>query len=130
MLSDDEQRASFEVVELSLLPPDRIERETPKPGSGRTCGCFHCRREWRRIAAVSVEVLEQGVDPLDREAVLAYAASSLSGDRDRLCLCSLFSDPIVVSPGEEVFTNGRHRTHAMRMAGVERAAIYTKAGER
>lgn len=127
---DEQRRNSYEVVELAQLPADGIQGAPPSPRSTRPCGCYHCRGNWRRIAGASVAVLERGIDPLDGDAVAAFARSFLRAKRDQRWLVSLFWDPIVVAPGEEAFTNGRHRTHAMRMVGVEFAAIYTKAGER
>lgn len=127
---DEQRRNSYEVVELARLPPDDIDEVPPSPRSTRPCGCYHCQGNWRRIAAGSVAVLERGIDPIDGDAISAFARSFLRTKRDQRWLVSLFRDPIVVAPGEEAFTNGRHRTHAMRMVGVERAAIYTKAGER
>lgn len=125
---DDQRRNSYEMVELALLPPDGVE---PVPPLGRRpCGCYYCRGSWRRIAELSVDILAQGIDPLDGDAIAAASARRLRTKRDQVWLKSLFSDPIIVAPGEEAFTNGRHRTHAMRIDGVERAVVYTKAGER
>jgi hypothetical protein len=128
--TDDEQRASFEVVDLSSLPNDEMHPTPSKWWSRRPCGCDHCAGDWRRIAAASVEVLELGIDPIDRGAIQRHAKRRLRSARDQVWLCSLFQSPILAAPGDERFTDGRQRTHAMRTAGVRWAVIYTKAGER
>lgn len=124
---DQKRRASYEVVQLDRLPPDRI---SIVPSRQRPCGCRLCEGNWRAISAASVTALDRQVDPIDQDAVFAFAKASLPSEREQLWLASLFLDPILVAPGEKFFTNGRHRTHAMRMTNVVEAVIYTKAGER
>jgi hypothetical protein len=131
MLTDEERRASYEAIDLARLPDDGIECEPARWWSTRPCGCRHCRGDWRRIAVLSVEVLARGIDPLDFDAIRAFSRQKLRWSR-RDCgwLLSLFCDPVVVAPTDESYTNGRHRVHAMRLARVKMAVIYTKAGER
>lgn len=68
-LTDEERRASYEAIELAALPEDGIEREPAPWWSTRPCGCYHCRGGWHRIAALSVEVLGRGMDPLDFDTI-------------------------------------------------------------
>jgi hypothetical protein len=120
--ADAERRASYEVISLDALPYDGVDHPAQ-------CGCDLCVSNWPLIAAAAVDALMSGIDPLDLEALEAHVAADVADDRDRFWLLSLFFDPIVVAPGDEFFTNGRHRTYAMRRHGVSRAVIYTAAGE-
>jgi hypothetical protein len=116
-ISDEEKRASFEIVELSTLPAAPKDLDV-LPG------------DWFSIAAAAVAYVEDGGNPLDGRAVNAFARARLAQSADRSELFRLFADPIVYGRGDMGFTNGRHRVHVMRLAGVERCVIYTKAGER
>ena len=130
-ISDDEARASFEVVRVDDLPP--VDRPDIKvvPNANRPCGCYWCRPDWRAIAPASVTIFEEGIDPLDLAAIESRARE-LGLDPECLgWLRSLFSpsEGIVVLSDSHTFTNGMHRTHALRMAGVDRCVIYTGKGE-
>ena len=116
-LSDDERQGSFEIVALNSLPDVPQDLEVP-PG------------DWMSIAKVSVEFIAAGGNPLDVYAVNAFARNRLSQENDRFELYRLFTDEIVCGHDDNGFTNGRHRVHAMRLAGVERYVIYTKSGKR
>jgi hypothetical protein len=94
------------------------------------CPCGYHDADWNAIADATVAALDAGVDPLDHAALAAFAARALSTAEDRVWFDSLFSDPIVAQPGGDGFTNGRRRTHALRLAGVERCAVDTGAGFR
>lgn len=107
-VSEQEERASYEVVELARLPDDGIAHDVPgHPGS---CGCWHCEGDWPAIAAAAVDYLEAGGDPLD--GYVALAKAHLPRQADRAWLLSLFVDPIICGRDDERFTNGRHRVHA------------------
>lgn len=120
----DAERRTFSVGNVADLPPVDLEEEgLPATPSGR-CRCDHCQGDWLKIAAASVQALEDGIDPLDYEAVTRFALKSLSSDADRLWLASLFRDPIALYSWDAgYFVNGRHRTHALREAGVTRCAV-------
>jgi hypothetical protein len=120
--ADAERRASYEVISLAALPDDGVDHPA-------ACGCDFCVSDWPLIADAAVTALTSGIDPLDLEAIEVQVAADVADDRDRSFVLSLFYDPIVVAPGDEFFTNGRHRTYAMRRHGVSRAVIYTAAGE-
>lgn len=130
-ISEGEERDSFEVVRVDDLPPidrDDIQRV---PSTDRPCGCYWCRWDWQTIATASVTILEEGVDPLD-DAAIESRANDLGLDAEsRGLLLTLFSpiQAIIVLRGSQQFTNGMHRTHALRMAGVERCVVYTGKGE-
>jgi hypothetical protein len=130
-ITEDEERASFEIVELAELPAvDRDDIPTV-PSLVRPCGCSWCEADWLLIAACSVAILEEGLDPLDHDAVaLRAVALGLEGG-DLGWLVSLFTphNAIVVLRDSHQFTNGMHRTHALRMAGVKRCVVYTGRGE-
>jgi hypothetical protein len=130
-ISEDEERASFEVVRVADLPP--IERDDigVVPSSTRPCGCYWCDADWRAIAEAAVTIHEEGIDPLDRNAVEARATELGVSVEDRSWLLTLFNPPeaIVVLRGSGEFTNGMHRTHALRMAGVVWCVVYTGRGE-
>jgi hypothetical protein len=130
-ITEDEERASFEVLDVGSLPP--IDRDDIKivPAADRPCGCYWCEADWALIAACSVTILEEGVDPLDRVAVATRGRELGVAEEDVGWLISLFSphNAIVVLRDSHQFTNGMHRTHALRMAGVERCVVYTGRGE-
>ena len=79
--------------------------------------CHYHQADWRRIAGVSVEVFEglredAGLD------VVVEAVDRILGDTPEGAWCrSLFSDPIVWSPGQDSVTNGQHRSCALRAGG-------------
>ena len=130
-ITDDEARASFEVVRVADLPPvDRADIQV-RPTVDRACGCDYCEPDWRLIARASVVILEEGIDPLDPVAIDARARELELDASCRRWLLSLFSpvSGIIVLGDSETFTNGMHRTHALRMAGVDRCVIYTGKGE-
>ena len=131
-LSDDEKRSSFEILWVHDLPP--IDRDDIRivPSLLRRCGCHHCKGNWPKISRVAVEILEAGIDPLDHDAIVARAHQARLNARDRGWLYSLFypSEAITVLRGSREYTNGMHRVHALRVAGVDRCVVYTGRGER
>jgi hypothetical protein len=130
-ISDDEVRASFEVVRVADLPAVSRADIPVVSAEGKPCGCYWCEPDWRAIAAVSVQILEEGTDPLDHNALSTRAEElGLSAD-ERGWLHGLFSPgaAIIVLRDSRQFMNGMHRIHALRMAGVERCVVYTGRGE-
>jgi hypothetical protein len=125
-ISDEEMRGSFEVVRLEDLPPDGIE---VVPSVDQACGCHWCEADWPAIANTAVAILEAGIDPLNDAAI--HSHSEALGWRENGWLQSLFNptQAIIVLRDSQQFTNGRHRTHALRVAGVERCVVYTGRGE-
>ena len=130
-ISDDEARSSFEVVDVSFLPAIDHPDIRLVPSVDRPCGCHHCHADWQSIAAAAVLIFEEGIDPLDRPAISSRAEVLGLDERHRRWLLDLFSPTqgIIVLRDNEEFTNGMHRTHALRMYGVERCVIYTGKGE-
>lgn len=131
MQGSDSHGPSFEVIEVSSLPnTDRANRML-QASEDRLCGCRYCAADWSRISSTSVAVLESGIDLGDQEAINAYAANLGLEDEDLGWLLSLFgSEPItyIREPDQHVFSEGRHRVHALRVAGAERVAICTNRG--
>ena len=130
-IRDEEARNSFEVVRVADLPPVNRGDIPIVAADGKPCGCYWCQWDWRAIAAASVRIFEEGIDPLDHDAVVERAEQlGLSVD-ECAWLSSLFNPGagIIVLRGCGQFTNGMHRTHALRMAGVERCVVYTGRGE-
>jgi hypothetical protein len=78
-----------------------------------------------------VRLQRPGVDPLDHNGILARATELGLTSDERGWLIGLFSptQAITVLRDSGQFTNGMHRTHALRMAGVERCVVYTGRGE-
>lgn len=110
--------ASFEVVELSNLPEtDEAEAERYR------------EEEWQAIARIAVDLLEAGVSPHDDEAILARGRKELTSTGCGL-LHSLFHDPIAIPQEASDFIDGRHRTAALRAAGVQRCVVHTDRGGR
>lgn len=116
--AERQELASFEVVELSELP-ETEERESERYGEA----------DWLAIAHVAVDLLEAGVSPHDEETILARGRSELTSTGCGL-LHSLFHDPIAIPLEASDFINGRHRTAAMRAAGVKRCVVHTDRGRR
>ncbi len=130
-ISDEEARGSFEVVRVEDLPP--VDREDIQVvlSPDRSCGCYWCQADWAAIARAAVTIFEASIDPLDQEAV-GTRAKELGLNADDLgWLLGLFDpvDGIVVLRDSKQFTNGMHRTHALRMAGVDQCVVYTGRGE-
>ncbi len=130
-ISDQEARNSFEVVRVEDLPP--VDREDIEivPSPNRPCGCYWCEANWKAITLAAVTIFEEGVDPLDGKAVEARGKALGLESEDLWWLLSLFDpvDGIIVPRDSRQFTNGMHRMHAFRMAGVERVVVYTGKGE-
>jgi hypothetical protein len=124
-----ERRASFAITQLEELPHDGVERQETEGAGSRACGCEYCSGSWPAIARASICALRSLLDPLDPSELARFAEIRLKAERDRRWFLSLFSHPIEVIPGTGVFTNGRHRTHALRVAEVSQVVIYTGAGE-
>lgn len=125
VISDDEIRASFEVVQLENLPSlDGVKLSTTKLES---FGEF----DWPRIAAAAVTVLRTGVDPLDEDAIDHEALKCGLDANETEWLHSLFSPTtaIAVLGGAPYFHEGRHRTHVMRAQGVKECVVYTGRAE-
>lgn len=117
-VEDEERRdlASFEVIQLVSLP------ETNEELAER-----YGKEDWLAIAAIAVDLLESGVSPRDDAKILARGKEELTEDGCGL-LRSLFRDPIAIPLEGSAFINGRHRTAAMRTAGVRRCVVHTDRG--
>jgi len=112
------ERASFQVIELQHLPPtDDVDPTAPDA-------------DWPTVVDVATSILDDGVDPLDQRAVRRAIEAVRLPALEAGLLASPFRDAIVAAPGDESFTNGRHRTAAMRDAGVAACVINTRAGQR
>ncbi len=111
------ERASMQVVALSDLP---VAQEVLSPR--------YLEANWPRIAKAACAILRSGVDPLDRVAVQAEAERLMHSASDLRWLVSLFVDPIVVSLDAGAYTNGRHRTEAMRRSGVRVCVAHVEPG--
>ncbi|MEJ7787492.1 MAG: hypothetical protein WKF96_22030 [Solirubrobacteraceae bacterium] len=94
-----QRRDSFEVVELS---------ELPDPGAPYR-GDHYTGATWPRIAEVAIEILEDGLDPLDTDAVAKRAEERLNGD-DALWLLTLFANPITISREHPAVIDSGHRS--------------------
>jgi hypothetical protein len=114
--AERQELASFEVVELSELP------ETEEAEAER-----YSEEDWPAIAQISVELLEAGVSAHDDDAIMARGRNELTSTGCGL-LHSLFHDPIAIPQEASAFINGRHRTAAMRAAGVKRCVVHTDRG--
>jgi hypothetical protein len=96
----------------------------------RSCGCKYCGADWPRIPSASVAILEEEIDLRDRGAIKSRAAAlGLEGDEIGW-LWSLFGEPItyIRRADQSVFSDGAHRLHALRVAGVERIVVCTGDG--
>lgn len=131
-ITEEEERASFEVLRVADLPPVERDDIPVVPHSSRPCGCYWCDANWPTIARVAVEALETGIDPFDDEEIARRAQAAGLSSEDVGWLFTLFnpSQSIMVLRNGGQFTNGMHRTHALRMHGVERCVVYTGKGER
>jgi hypothetical protein len=108
--------ASFEVVDLAELPATDTELAER-----------YLDADWCAIAGLAVDLLEGGVSPHDDEAIQARGAAVLPDD-DGVLLWSLFFTPIAIPREATAFIDGRHRTAAMRAAGVRRCVVHTDRG--
>jgi len=108
--------ASFEVMALAELP--ETEEEEAERWS---------MANWPSIAQIAVELWEAGVSARDQESIVERGSRDL-GPEDCGLLWSLFYDPIAIPTENTAFINGRHRTAAMRAAGVIRCVVHTDKG--
>jgi hypothetical protein len=76
--------------------------------------------DWYSVSQVAVEVFEAGVDPLDRGEVKHRVAQSNLREADRSWAEDLFCQPVAIYSRSRLWVDGRHRTQAMREAGVKR----------
>jgi hypothetical protein len=109
--------ASFEVVELAELPVTDAEL-AERYGDA----------DWLAIADLAVELLEEGVSPHDDETIQARGTGVLAKE-DCVLLSSLYFAPIAIPREASAFVDGRHRTAAMRAAGVSRCVVHIDRGE-
>lgn len=114
------ERASYQVVALDRLPSITDLGDADRAGGA----------DWPVIAAAAIDMFEAGIDPLSTDQVLERSADYGLGADDRRWLVSLFCDPVIAVPDSARYTNGRHRTAAMRAQGVQRCVVHTNAGYR
>lgn len=80
--------------------------------------CQYHQADWRRIADVSVEVL-RGLPQNPQRGDVSAAIDQALGDTPEGRWCwTLFTVPIVWSPGQDSVTNGQHRACALRASGA------------
>ena len=87
-MTEDEERASFEVVAVADLPPvDRLDIAIVPVTPTRPCGCYWCQYNWRAIAGAAVKILKEGIDPLDHNTIDGRAVQiGLDADKRGLLL--------------------------------------------
>jgi hypothetical protein len=111
----DGRRRSFDVVPVDKLP-------VTDQGSLRRGGSVDYEgADWKAIAVAAESYLATGGDPNDSEDACRVGRETGLSESDLHWLQDLFSDPISLS--DDNYGNGRHRTEAMREAGVERIVI-------
>jgi hypothetical protein len=84
--------------------------------------CRYHSGNWKSVADTSVAILSELGTRDDRRDFERAARARLKG-RDREHLVSLFSSPITVSADR--FTDGQHRSCAIRFSGAARVAVIT-----
>lgn len=112
------RRASFAFVSVDDLPPavqaDELQRWNPE----------YTKIDWKRIQAAAKQYLDRGGDPLDLGMLDQSQAMRELTDDERPWLRSLFSDTICYPVDDPtLFSNGRHRTLAMRQQGVSSVLV-------
>lgn len=112
-----QERSSIQIVALAYLPATEVDVQPT-----------YYNANWPRIAHVAEQLLGSGIDPLDHGVVRREAKRRIVDSHDRSWLLSLFFDPIVVSLESQQYTNGRHRVHAMRRAGVRTCVVHAEPG--
>jgi len=113
-LTDEEyERRAFRVVQLSSLPITDIDL-VDWPGA---------EVDWKTAAAVAVQVLNVGIDPIDRDAIERAVNQRQIRKRDREWIIDLFRDPIAIYAESWRWSNGRHRVEAMRRAGASECVV-------
>jgi hypothetical protein len=92
-------------------------------------GCEYHEHDWSQIAAASVAVLEAIGSQGSRDEMQAACARQELTSAESRALLSLFTDPIIWTPGSPTLTNGQHRTCALRAAGAEFCVVDTSGYE-
>src|SRR4051812_27068426 len=130
-ITDDETRASFEVLRVADLPEiERADIQVVPADDGRPCACDWCAAagdvDWAAVAAASAMVVRDGLDVLDERAIAERGLALGLADHEAGWLLTLFvpSIAITVLRGSGQFINGMHRTHALRLACAEEVAVY------
>ncbi|HEX6204368.1 MAG TPA: hypothetical protein VFZ29_00990 [Solirubrobacterales bacterium] len=80
--------------------------------------CPYHQADWKRIADVSVEIFEGLTEDAELDVVFEAVDRILGNTAEGAWCRSLFSDPIVWSPGQDSVTNGQHRSCALRASGA------------
>jgi hypothetical protein len=86
-LSDGEyERTAFRVVPIDTLPDSEVD----------LAGWHGAHVDWYSVSQVAVEVVEAGVDPLDRGEVKHRVAQSNLREADRSWAEDLFCQPVAI----------------------------------
>lgn len=91
-------------------------------------GCPYHQVDWLRIAAASVDLLQQKEDGATIESVLEAVADVFGHTPEHELCVSLFTDPIVWQPEQTSVTNGQHRTCALKAAGAPLCVVDIDGG--
>ncbi len=113
------QRASFQIVSAQDLPP-AIESDQLQ----RWDDTSYSSVNWKRVNEIASQYLSGGGDPLDPSACRNWAREQGVDDEEVAWASSLFSESIRYPVDQpELFSNGRHRTLAMRQQGAEKIVV-------
>jgi hypothetical protein len=110
---DDYERTAFRVVSIDTLPDSEVD----------LAGWHGPHVDWYSVSQVAVEIFEAGVDPLDHDEVKRRVTESELRPGDRSWAEGLFCEPVGIYRRSRRWVDGRHRTNAMRGAGVKRCLV-------
>lgn len=80
--------------------------------------CQYHQADWRRVAEVSVNVLDALPQGAEIDDAITAVEEALGDSAEGDWCSSLFTDPIVWHPEQRVVVNGQHRSCALRGSGA------------
>ena len=83
---------------------------------------YHQGCDWRVVADASVKMLARLDSPGDSDYEVVAREFGLA-DAELRALMSLFDDPISLGDDRQGYTNGQHRSCAVRFSGAKRVAV-------
>lgn len=115
------RRRSFAVMPITSMP------DTPTDALHKQGIVDYSSADWKAIAQAAESYLKTGGDPNDSDEACRQARAEGLSEANLRWLADLFSDPISLSG--DSYGNGRHRTSAMRLQGVEQIVVNTHVAE-
>ncbi|GGZ05662.1 hypothetical protein CP967_00320 [Streptomyces nitrosporeus] len=131
-----EEQLRYEIVAVTDLPePDPFREACMVSGSrdqphGRTSCCWYHQQDWAGVSELAIGLIERArrEGRPDREIAeqhMTLARELGTGDQDLMALNSMLEPGLGIAPAGDSYTNGNHRSRAMKDAKVARTVVVT-----